>query len=241
MGDAFDHEERAAVYRAIAERRDIRRQFTGAPLPDQVLKRILEAAHMAPSVGLSQPWNFIIVRDGRVRLKVKSLAEEERRAFAASLPEERAERFRDVKVEGILESTLNICVTCDLSRGGPHVLGRHAVPDTSIYSVCLAIANLWLTARAEGIGVGWVSFYRKEELSRILSIPERVEPIAYLCVGPVTCFPDGPELEALRWARRRLLPSLVFEDHWHQPTGLFGPDPSAGAAPQDRKDAPDGR
>lgn len=118
------------------------------------------------------------------------------------------------------------------------MLGRHAVPDTSMYSVCLAIANLWLAARAEGIGVGWVSFYRKDELSRILSIPERVEPIAYLCVGPVTSSPAGPELEALRWESRRLLPSLVFEDRWHQPTGLFGPIRRRAPAPEDRKDAP---
>lgn len=218
---AFDAEDRAAVYRAIRSRRDIRRQFTGEPIPAPILKRILEAAHHAPSVGFMQPWNFIVVRNRSAREHVKRLAEEERRAFALTLPPERAEHFRDIKIEGILESSVNICVTCDPSRAGPHVLGRHTIPETDRYSTCLAVANLWLAARAEGIGVGWVSFYRTVELRSILGIPYGIEPVAYLCVGPVTEFPFVPDLEAAGWERRRTLASLVFDDRWGTHSELF--------------------
>lgn len=218
---AFDEPERAAIYRVIRSRRDIRRQFTGGRIPDAVLRRILEAAHLAPSVGMSQPWDFIIVTDGCVREKVKDLVAGEKEAFARDLPPSRAERFESIKIEGILESSLNVCVTCDVSRGGPHVLGRHAVPETSFYSTCLAIANLWLAARAEGVGVGWVSFYRPERLKDILGIPEEVEPVAYLCVGPVTDFPPEPDLEVHGWERRRQLASLVFSERYGQPSALF--------------------
>jgi 5,6-dimethylbenzimidazole synthase len=218
---AFSARDREAVYRAIHSRRDIRRQFTGEPISVSILRRILEAAHHAPSVGFMQPWNFILVRNRRVREQVQRLAEEERRVFALSLPPERAERFRDIKIEGILESSLNICVTCDSSRAGPHVLGRHAIPETDRYSTCLAIANLWLAARAEGIGVGWVSFYRTHELRSILEIPGGIEPVAYLCVGPVTEFPFVPDLEAADWEQRRTLASLVFDDRWARHSRLF--------------------
>lgn len=218
---SFEVPDKEAVYRAIRSRRDIRRQFTGEPIPAKVLERLLDAAHHAPSVGFMQPWNFIVIRDGDVRARVKALAQEERRSFAATLPPERAARFRDLKVEGILESSLNICITCDPSRGGPHILGRHAIPETDRYSTCLAIANLWLAARAEGIGVGWVSFYRTRELREILGIPDEIEPVAYLCVGPVTEFPSGPDLEKAGWERRRRLPSLVFDEQWGRQTELF--------------------
>lgn len=217
----FDQTDRNAIYNAIRSRRDVRRQFTGEPIPDSVLTRILEAAHLAPSVGFMQPWNFIVVRDHSVRDRVKRLAEEERHAFAGTLPPERAERFRGIKIEGILESSLNICVTCDPSRGGPHVLGRHTLPETDLYSTCLAIGNLWLAARAEGIGVGWVSFYRKDGLRRILGVPDGIEPLAYLCVGPVTHFPPIPDLEAFGWEQRRRLATLVFDDRWGRPSELF--------------------
>lgn len=144
---SFEVPDKEAVYRAIRSRRDIRRQFTGEPIPAPVLQRLLEAAHPAPSVGFMQPWNFIVIRDGDIKARVKALAREERRSFSATLPPERAARFRDLKAEGILESSLNICITCDPSRGGPHILGKHAIPETDRYSTCLAIANLWLAAR----------------------------------------------------------------------------------------------
>lgn len=218
----FSGTERAAVYRAIRERRDIRRQFTGAPVPDETLRRILEAAHLAPSVGFSQPWDFIVVRDQQIRSRIKDLVRQERAAFAASLPQDRASLFREIKIEGIVESSLNLCVTCDRTRGGRHVLGRHAIPQTAAYSTCLAIANLWLAARAEGIGVGWVSFYRKDELARILALPPQLDPIAYLCVGPVTGFPPLPDLQVQGWEQRRSLRSHVFDERWGVSSELFG-------------------
>ena len=218
---AFIDSDREAIYRAIHSRRDVRRQFTGEPIPEPVLERILEAAHHAPSVGFMQPWNFILVRDRLIREKVQRLAEEERQAFALTLPPERAQRFRRIKIEGILESSINIAVTCDSARAGPHVLGRHTIPETDRYSTCLAIANLWLAARAEGIGVGWVSFYRTDELRAILGIPTEIEPIAYLCVGPVTRFPTVPDLQAAGWEERRVIASLVFDDRWGTQSELF--------------------
>jgi nicotinate-nucleotide--dimethylbenzimidazole phosphoribosyltransferase len=223
---AFVEADRAAVYRAIRERRDIRRQFTGEAMEEETLRRMLEAAHLAPSVGFSQPWDFILVRDRATRQAVKRLVQEERAAFAGALQADRAELFRDIKVEGIVESSLNICVTCDRNRGGRFVLGRHAIPETAAYSTCLAIANLWLAARAEGVGVGWVSFYRKDELRRILSLPPHLDPIAYLCVGPVSEFPPLPDLEAHNWEHRRRLGSHVFDERWGRSSALF---PGGGA------------
>ena len=227
--NAFAPEDRRAVYRAIGSRRDVRRQFTGEEIPKPVLRRILEAAHLAPSVGFMQPWNFILVKNRHVRERVHGLAMEERRAFADTLPPERAERFRNIKIEGILESSINLAVTCVPSRGGPHVLGRHTIPETDRYSTCLAIANLWLAARAEGLGVGWVSFYRTDDLRAILRIPVSVEPIAYLCLGPVTEFPAVPDLEAAGWERRLSLEALVYEDEWGARSELFGDHATAGS------------
>jgi nicotinate-nucleotide--dimethylbenzimidazole phosphoribosyltransferase len=217
----FSGTDRAAVYRVIRERRDIRRQFTGAPVPPEALRRVLEAAHLAPSVGFSQPWDFIVVRDLKTRARIKDLVRQERAAFAATLPQDRARLFREIKIEGIVESSLNLCVTCDRTRGGRHVLGRHAIPETAAYSTCLAIANLWLAARAEGIGVGWVSFYRKDELAQILALPPQLDPIAYLCVGPVTGFPPLPDLQAHGWEQRRSLRSHVFDERWGVSSQLF--------------------
>jgi nicotinate-nucleotide--dimethylbenzimidazole phosphoribosyltransferase len=223
---AFVEADRAAVYRAIRERRDIRRQFTGEAMNEQTLRRLLEAAHLAPSVGFSQPWDFILVRDPARRQAVKRLVQEERAAFAGALQEDRARLFRDIKVEGIVESSLNICVTCDRTRGGRFVLGRHTIAETAAYSTCLAIANLWLAARAEGVGVGWVSFYRRDDLRRILGLPPHLDPIAYLCVGPVSEFPPLPDLEAHNWEHRRRLGSHVFDERWGCTSALF---PGGGA------------
>jgi 5,6-dimethylbenzimidazole synthase len=152
------------LYETISRRRDVRGQFTGAPVPDDVLDRILTAAHEAPSVGLSQPWDFILVRDHELRQTFHQHVHTERETFAATLDGDAARRFARIKIDGILESTLSVVVTYDAARGGPAVLGRHAVADAGLYSVCLAIQNLWLAATAEGLGVGWVSFYREDFL-----------------------------------------------------------------------------
>src|ERR1700760_3455686 len=210
-----------AFYRVAAARRDIRNGFLPDPVADDVLTRVLAAAHQAPSVGLSQPWDFLILRDREVRTSVQRLAQAHRDAFAATLPGARALAFRPLKVEAILESPVNVVVTCDPTRGGRHVLGRHAQPQVAEYSAVCAVQNLWLAARAEGLGVGWVSFFDERELAAALDLPAHVKVVAYLCVGQVTEFPPGPELALSGWARRRPLAWAVHEERWGQ-RGLPG-------------------
>jgi nicotinate-nucleotide--dimethylbenzimidazole phosphoribosyltransferase len=238
----FDAAARDALRRIIQARRDVRRRFIPAairPVPDDVLHRVLEAAHKAPSVGLTQPWDFLIVTDQARRQAVAKHVEEERQRFAQSLPPARARTFGDLKIEAIKESALNLVVTSTLERGGSHVLGRFTQPDMAHYSTCLAIENLWLTARAEGLGVGWVSFYRPSTLSDILGLPPHVVPIAYLCVGYVEEFDPAPELALRGWATPRPLEWAIHHETWeHRVTHPFhdardaviAPDPDAADA-----------
>jgi 5,6-dimethylbenzimidazole synthase len=216
MHDEFSEPEKRGLYRAIYERRDVRAQFLAEPVPDGVVFRLLDAAHHAGSVGFMQPWNFILIRDQTIRRRVRDAFLAERERATARYEGDRQPLFRSLKLEGILESALNLCVTCDRSRGGPHVLGRSSILDTDLYSTCCAIQNFWLAARAEGIGVGWVSILRNEELAAILEIPDGIIPVAYLCVGYVTAFPEGPELEAAGWRSRIPLADLIFYDRWGQ-------------------------
>ncbi len=203
-----------AVYDTIARRRDVRSEFTGMSIPDATLERLLTAAHAAPSVGLTQPWDFVLVRAEFTRAQFREHVLKERERFAATLPPERARVFGDIKVEGIMESSLGIVVTYDSTRGAPHVLGRHAIADAGLYSTCLAIQNFWLAATAEGYGVGWVSFYREEFLRDLLGIPRHVRPIAWLCVGPVSHLEDVPDLERHQWRVRRPLRAAVHRERW---------------------------
>ena len=201
-------------YELVHRRRDVRGQFTGQEMGDEVLDRLLGAAHAAPSVGLSQPWDFIVIRDRGTRAAFKEHVVSERQVFMAELGEERRELFAGIKIEGIEEASLGLVVTYDSSRGAPHVLGRHAIADAGLYSVCLAIENLWLAATAEGLGVGWVSFYREAFLRELLGIPGEVRPVAWLCLGPVTHLEAVPDLEARRWAQRRALIDVVHRGRW---------------------------
>jgi 5,6-dimethylbenzimidazole synthase len=202
------------LYQVLYSRRDVRNEFTGAPIEPHVLDRVLAAAHAAPNVGLSQPWDFILVSDRATRTRFRDHVLTERQVFADSLPPERAERFAGIKVEGILESTMAIVVTYDPDRAGPYVLGRHAIADAGLYSTCLAVENLWLAATAERLGVGWVSFYRESFLRELLGIPENVRPIAWLCVGPVDHFEVVPDLERFHWRKRTPLSSVIRYEHW---------------------------
>ena len=211
---AFDAAARRSLRQIIDARRDVRRRFLPTAVPDDVLDRVLQAAHRAPSVGLSQPWDFLILTDPLVRAEVAAHVDEERRRFAASLPAARARTFDDLKVEAIRETPLNLVVTSTLERGGAHVLGRYTQPEMAHYSTCLAVENLWLTARAEGLGVGWVSFYRPSVLSSILGLPHHVVPIAYLCVGYVEEFDPAPELALRGWAKPRPLSWAVHKESW---------------------------
>jgi 5,6-dimethylbenzimidazole synthase len=201
------------LYDAINRRRDTRAEFTGAPVDDEVLRRVLSAAHAAPSVGMSQPWDFVLVRSEETRRAFREHVMAERQVFADSLEGERDETFRKIKIEGILESGLGIVVGYDPTRGG-NVLGRHAIADAGLYSVCLAIQNLWLAATAEGLGVGWVSFYREEFLRDLVGLPEQVRPVAWLCVGPVEGLPEVPDLERFGWRHRSPLDTVLHEDRY---------------------------
>ncbi|WP_007023664.1 5,6-dimethylbenzimidazole synthase [Saccharomonospora iraqiensis] len=202
----------ADLYDVINRRRDVRGEFTGEPVPDDVLRRVLTAAHRAPSVGMSQPWDFVLVRDGDTRRRFREHVRSERDVFAAGLDGERAETFSRIKVEGVVESSLGVVVTYDADRGGPAVLGRHAIADAGLYSVCLAIQNLWLAATAEGLGVGWVSFYREEFLRDLLGIPAGVRPVAWLCLGPVRELAATPDLERHGWRSRMPLEDVLHHE-----------------------------
>ncbi|WP_024446702.1 5,6-dimethylbenzimidazole synthase [Mycolicibacterium iranicum] len=203
-----------ALYDVINRRRDTRREFTGVPPSDDVLERILLAAHAAPSVGMSQPWDFVIVRSPETLHAFRDHVAREREVFAAGLSGERAETFDRIKIEGICESGLGVVVGYDPTRGGPQVLGRHAIPDAGLFSVVCAIQNLWLAATVEDLGVGWVSFYREQFLRTLVGMPDHVRPIAWLCVGHVADLPDVPDLERFGWRARSSLASVVHHERY---------------------------
>lgn len=202
-------------YRVLRERRDVRGEFTGEPIDDDVLDRVLGAAHSAPSVGLSQPWDFVLVTRESTRQTFAEHVRGERDVFAETLDTGRAATFANIKIEGIMESSLGVVVTYNPQRGAPDVLGKHAIADAGLYSVCLAIQNLWLAATAEGLGVGWVSFYREGFLRELLGIPEHVRPVAWLCLGPVTHLESTPDLERKGWRDRRPLSQAVHHERYH--------------------------
>ncbi|MBI4876667.1 MAG: 5,6-dimethylbenzimidazole synthase [Acidobacteria bacterium] len=210
----FSDAERQGVYRAVYERRDIRAQFLPTPVPDEILGRILSAAHHAPSVGFMQPWDFIVISDRSVRRAVLENFSQANREAAERYQGERREMYFRLKLEGILDAPFNLCVTCDRTRTLGSGLGRQSVPETDLYSTVCAIQNLWLAARAESIGVGWVSILDHGQLRSLLGIPAHVTPVAYLCIGYVQQFPASPELEAKGWCQREPLSRLIHFEHW---------------------------
>jgi 5,6-dimethylbenzimidazole synthase len=216
---AFTLDERVAVYRCIHTRRDVRGQFRPDPVPDEVLARLLEAAHHAPSVGFMQPWDFIVIRDAAVKRKVHAAFARAQAEATEMFEDEQRERYRRLKLEGILDAPVGICITCDRSRAGKVVLGRTHQPEMDLYSAVCAVENLWLAARAENLGVGWVSILDYNALREVLGIPPEIQPIAYLCVGSVTHFYAKPELEVAGWRQRLPLHDLVWFDGWHKRTG----------------------
>ncbi|MCX5080500.1 nicotinate-nucleotide--dimethylbenzimidazole phosphoribosyltransferase [Streptomyces sp. NBC_00401] len=220
----YDEAEREAVLRVMRERRDIRNGFRSDPIPHDVLLRVLEAAHTAPSVGHSQPWDFVVIRSAETRRTMHELAMRQKDAYAKSLPKGRAKQFKELKIEAILDTPVNIVVTADPTRGGRHTLGRHTQPQMAPYSSALAVENLWLAARAEGLGVGWVSFFDEREMVRTLGLPDHLEVVAYLCVGYVDEFPDEPELMQAGWSKRRPLSWVVHEETYGR-RALPGEDP----------------
>ena len=213
MDDEFPQHWKDGRYQAIMRRRDVR-SFRSDPIPPEVLARILSAAHHAGSVGFMQPWNFLVVENRVTRQRIRDHVDAQRLKAAEAFDGERKEKYLAYKLEGILDSALNICVTCDPTRFGPVVIGRNTIRDTDVYSTCCAIQNLWLAARVEGIGVGWVSILEPECLRELLGIPSHVLPIAYLCVGYVPEFAAQPMLQTTGWLPRLPLSDVVFGEAW---------------------------
>jgi 5,6-dimethylbenzimidazole synthase len=214
MNAAFSDSEREAVYRAIAARRDVRRGFLAQPLPDDVLHRLLAAAHTAPSVGLMQPSRFIVIRDLEVRTAVHDIFNRSNAEAAAGYAGDQRKQYADLKLEGILEAPQNLCVVCDPHSERGHRLGRQTMPETALYSTICAIQNLWLAARAEGVGVGWVSILDPERVRETLGIPAHIVLVAYLCLGYVDSFATAPDLERYGWEQRAPLSTVISYDRY---------------------------
>jgi len=212
----FSEQERDSFSQAFYSRRDVRSNFTSEQIDDQVLMRILKAGHHAPSVGFSQPWNFILIKNIETRKKIKESFENEKARSSKLIEEPRRSKYLSYKLEGILESSINICVTYDPKKFGPFVIGRSSMPETGTFSVCCAVQNMWLAARTEGIGVGWVSILSNETLRDVLNIPDHVVPVAYLCLGHVSKFETKPDLETSGWLPRLKVDEVVYHEKWLQ-------------------------
>lgn len=230
----FSNEEKQAVYRAIHTRRDVRDQFLSDPLPDDLVRRLLGAAHAAPSVGFMQPWNFLLVRDDERKREIWDAFDRANREATAMFDADKQAAYRALKLEGIRKAPLGICVTCDRDRAGPVVLGRTHNARMDSYSTVCAIQNLWLAARAEGVGLGWVSIFHESELKRILGIPDTIEVVGYLCLGYVDTLYSAPELEVKGWRSRLPLDELVYENSWGDRPSAF--NTAAGVIPVEAAD-----
>jgi len=211
LAHGFSDAERAAVYRAIHERRDMR-HFAGGTVPPEVLERLLTAAHHAPSVGFMQPWRFIRVRKTELRHDIHALIEQERMRTAEALGE-RKDEFMKLKVQGVLDAAEVLVIAMPPGREA-HVFGRRTLPEMDIASAACAVQNLWLAARAEGLGLGWVSIFDPKALAELLKMPQGAHPLGVLCLGPVDHFYDEPMLQQERWARRRPLQDMLMDDAW---------------------------
>lgn len=216
MSKDFSQDEKNGFYKAVFSRRDVRSHFTSEPIDDKTLSRILNAAHHAPSVGFSQPWNFVLIKNLETRDKIKKSFDAERIHSSNLIEDPKRSKYLALRLEGIIDSAVNVCVTYDPSKFGPFVIGRSSIPETGIYSVCCAIQNLWLAARTEGIGLGWVSILSNDELKKTLEIPEHVVPVAYLCLGHVSEFAQRPDLETAGWLPRLDLKDVVFYEKWNR-------------------------
>jgi len=215
--DDFSVAERSAVYRALRERRDVRAGYLPQPIDDTTLYRLLAAAHQAPSVGFMQPWRFIVVRDEGLRSAVHAIFQHANSDAAARYEGTRRHLYSRLKLEGLLEAPQHLCVLCDDESVRGHYLGRNSMPETSVYSVVCAIQNLWLAARTEGIGVGWVSILDSLAIKNLLRIPATTQLVAYLCLGYVRAFSNVPDLERNGWEQRAELAPLVRADYFDQP------------------------
>ncbi len=216
--ERYTAEELAGVYRAIRERRDVRSGFLPNSLPEDLVLRLLRSAHQAPSVGFMQPWRFIVIRSRETRQAIFEIFQDARAQEHQTYCEDRAELYSRLTLQGILTAPLNICVVCDCESSRGHSLGRHTMPETALYSAVCAIQNLWIAARAEGVGLGWVSIIDPERAKRVLKIPRSVTLVGYFCIGYVEAFAPEPDLERAGWERRlpleEVLRSETFDQAW---------------------------
>lgn len=218
QSDLFINEQdKHGLYKTIFNRRDVRGQFLPDAIPDEVLSRVLHAAHHAPSVGFMQPWNFVVIRSPEVKAEIKQDFDKAHAEAEQMFEQEKQSTYRNLKLEGIVESPINICITCDRERTGPTVIGRTHMREMDLYSSVCAVQNFWLAARSEGLGVGWVSIMHNTALRKTLELPKSVIPIAYLCVGYVSHMYKEPELESAKWLPRLPLQDLVTFDKWENP------------------------
>jgi 5,6-dimethylbenzimidazole synthase len=206
--------ERDALYKVIFSRRDVRSEFLPTPVPQDVLSRILKAAHHAPSVGFMQPWDFVVVTDDDKKSAIKAGFTKANEHSSTLFSPEKNSQYKKLKLEGIIEAPLGICVTCDRSRNGPVVLGRTVKPEMDLYSAVCAIQNMWLAARAENLGLGWVSIVEDDVLRDVLAIPEHINIMAYLCIGYVFEFKIKPELEEKGWLPRMNIDDVIHINSW---------------------------
>ena len=210
----FTQQDRDGLYKTIFNRRDVRGQFKPDPIPKDVLARILTAAHHAPSVGFMQPWNFLVVESPQIKQQIHQAFTQANEEAADMFEEEKQQTYRSLKLEGIREAPINICITCDKNKAGPVVIGRTHIKTMDLYSSVCAVQNLWLAARAEGVGLGWVSIIKQQALHSVLKIPKDVVPVAYLCLGYVSDFHNEPELETANWRKRLPLGEQIYFDQW---------------------------
>jgi len=209
-------DEREAVYKTIFSRRDVRKEFKSDEIEDDILMRVIKAAHHAPSVGFMQPWDFVVVKSVDVKQQIKEAFEQAHFKEGQLFDGERRKQYKTLKLEGIIEAPIGICVTCDRSRSGSVVLGRTSNPDMDLYSTVCAIQNMWLATRAENLGMGWVSIINYTTLQDILKIPRHIVPVAYLCIGYVSDFADKPMLETAGWRSRQNLDDLIHYEYWSE-------------------------
>lgn len=211
MTHRYDDAAIAAIYDVIHQRRDMR-EFVPGPLPEGLLERLFDVAHASPSVGYMQPWRLLRITDPQLKTAMVELVDAERIATAAALPTRSAEFLR-LKVEG-LKSCAEIVVVALMDGCEAHIFGKRTLPEMALASAACAIQNMWLAARAEGIGMGWVSIFEPTALASLLKMPPGAKPIAILCIGPVADFPEKPLLETQGWGQRLGLEQVVFENTW---------------------------
>lgn len=214
----LSQQDKDGLYRTLFNRRDVRSEFLPDAIDDEVLARLLYAAHHAPSVGFMQPWDFTVIKSQEVKQQVHDLFTQANEQAAEQFTDERQARYRKLKLAGILDAPINVCVTCDRQRSGKVVLGRTHMPEMDLYSTVCAVQNLWLAARAEGLGVGWVSIIDPDAVKQVLGIPDDIVIVAYLCIGHVDHFRNQPELASKGWRQRTPISDLVHSEKWGQDT-----------------------